>query len=100
MHDYISRALAEDELVLDPEVRRQAEDAGLFYQRVMQYRNQINHANDTSFNLQSSRILPLDVSHIQQTLQDVADYLMEIYPLKPNVPAGVKALPVTKTIPV
>lgn len=99
MHDYIGRALDEDELILDPEVRRQVEDAGLFYQRVMQYRNQINHANDNSFGLQSARILPLDVENIQQTLQDVVDYLMEIAPMKPDVPAGVKALPVTKTFP-
>ena len=32
-------------------------------------------------------------------LQDVADYLQEIRPMKPDVPQGVKALPVTKTIP-
>jgi len=29
----------------------------------------------------------------------VADYLQEIRPMKPDVPEGVKALPVTKTIP-
>ena len=62
-------------------------------------RNQINHASDTAFGLQSDRILPLDTAHIEQTLQDVADYLQEIRPMKPDVPEGVKALPVTKTIP-
>lgn len=46
----------------------------------MQYRNQINHASDTAFGLQSDRILPLDTAHIEQTLQDVADYLQEIRP--------------------
>ena len=65
----------------------------------MQYRNQINHASDTAFGLQSDRILPLDTAHIEQTLQDVADYLQEIRPMKPDAPQGVKALPVTKTIP-
>lgn len=100
MHNYLSRALEEGELILDPDVRLQIEDAGLFYQRVMQYRNQINHANDNSFGLQSSRILPLDVESIQKTLQDIADYLMELAPMKPNAPAGVKALSVTKPLPV
>ena len=99
MHDYMDMILASGQLVIDPDVRWQIEDAALFYQRVMQYRNQINHASDTAFGLQSDRILPLDTAHIEQTLQDVADYLQEIRPMKPDVPQGVKALPVTKTIP-
>lgn len=99
MHAYMDTILASGQLVIDPEVRWQIEDAALFYQRVMQYRNQINHASDTAFGLQSDRILPLDTAHIEQTLQDVADYLQEIRPMKPDVPQGVKALPVTKTIP-
>ena len=99
VHDYIDMALASGQLVLDPDVRWQIEDAALFYQRVMQYRNQINHASDTAFGLQSDRILPLDTANIEQTLQDVADYLQEIRPMKPDVPQGIKALPVTKTIP-
>ena len=65
----------------------------------MQYRNHINHASDTAFGLQSDRILSLDTASIEQTLQDVADYLQEIRPMKPDVPQGVKALPVTKAIP-
>ena len=99
MHDYMDMILASGQLVIDPDVRWQIEDAALFYQCVMQYRNQINHASDTAFGLQSDRILPLDTAHIEQTLQDVADYLQEIRPMKPDVPQGVKALPVTKTIP-
>ena len=99
MHAYMDTVLASGQLVIDPDVRWQIEDAALFYQRVMQYRNQINHASDTAFGLQSDRILPLDTAHIEQTLQDVADYLQEIRPMKPDVPEGVKALPVTKTIP-
>lgn len=99
MHAYMDTILASGQLVIDPDVRWQIEDAALFYQRVMQYRNQINHASDTAFGLQSDRILPLDTAHIEQTLQDVADYLQEIRPMKPDAPQGVKALPVTKTIP-
>lgn len=100
MHAYMDTILASDQLVIDPDVRWQIEDAALFYQRVMQYRNQINHASDTAFGLQSDRILPLDTANIEQTLQDVADYLQEIRPMKPDAPQGVKALPVTKAIPV
>lgn len=100
MHDYISRVIAEDELILDPDVRCQIEDAALFYQRVMQYRNQINHANDNFSGWQSERVLPLDVEHIQQTLMDVVDLLMQIYPMKPKAPAGVKIIPVTKPLPI
>lgn len=100
MHDYLDMALASDQLVLDPNVRRQIEDAGLFYQQVMQYRNQINHASDNSFGLQSERILPLDVEHIRRTLQAVVNYLMQLAPMKPVVPAGVRAIPVTEILPV
>lgn len=98
MHDYMDTALASRQLVIDPNVRRQIEDAALFYQRVMHYRNQINHASDTSLGLQSDRILPLDTTHIEQTLQDVADYLQKIRPMKPDVPQGVEALSVTEKI--
>ena len=41
----------------------------------------------------------MDTEHIKETLQKIAAYLHEIRPLKRNVPQGVKALPVTKTIP-
>lgn len=100
MHDYLDMVLASDQLVLDPNVRRQIENAGLFYQQVMQYRNQINHASDNSFGLQSERILPLDVEHIRLTLQAVVNYLMQLAPMKPVVPAGVRAIPVTEILPV
>lgn len=98
MHTYLSRALEKEEMVIDPAVRRQIEEAGLFYQQVMQYRNQINHANDNTYRMQSERILPLDVESIRQTLQDVADHLAEIAPMKPKAPAGVEVIPVTKKL--
>ena len=87
------------ELLLDLTRKDTVAQGIVYYQSVQQYRNQINHASDTAFGLQSDRILPLDTAHIEQTLQDVADYLQEIRPMKPDVPEGVKALPVTKTIP-
>ena len=99
MHDYLDMVLASGQLVIDPAIRPQLEQAALLYQRVMQYRNQINHASASDLGLQSERVLPLDTEHIKETLQKIAAYLHEIRLLKRNVPQGVKALPVTKTIP-
>ena len=99
MHDYLDMVLASDQLAIDPAIRPQLEQAALLYQRVVKYRNQINHASDSDLGLLSDRVLPLDTESIEETLQEIADYLHEIRPLKRNVPQGVKALPVTKTIP-
>ena len=97
--EYLTAAVEQGELLLDLTRKDTVAQGIVYYQSVQQYRNQINHASDTAFGLQSDRILPLDTAHIEQTLQDVADYLQEIRPMKPDVPQGVKALPVTKTIP-
>ena len=99
MHDYLDMVLASEQLVIDPAIRPQLEQAALHYQCVMQYRNQINHASANDLGLQSERVRPLDTEHIKETLQKITVYLHEIRPLKRNVPQGVKALPVTKTIP-
>ena len=99
VHNYLDKVLDAEQLVIDPAIRPQLEQAALHYQCVMQYRNQINHASASDLGLQSERVLPLDTEHIKETLQKIAAYLHEIRPLKRNVPQGVKALPVTKTIP-
>ena len=99
MHDYLDMVLASEQLVIDPAIRPQLEQAALLYQRVVKYRNQINHASANDLGLQSERVRPLDTEHIKETLQKITAYLHEIRPLKRNVPQGVKALPVTKTIP-
>ncbi len=99
MHDYLNRVLASDQLVIDPAIRPQLEQAALLYQRVMQYRNQINHASANDLGLQSERVLPLDTEHIKETLQKITAYLHEIRPLKRNVPQGIEAIPVDAVIP-
>lgn len=99
MHDYLDMALASDQLVIDPAIRQQLERAALLYQRVMQYRNQINHASANDLGLQSERVLPLDTESIKDTLREIAAYLHEIRPLKRNVPQGIKAIPVDAAIP-
>lgn len=99
VHNYLDKVLDAEQLVIDPAIRPQLERAALHYQCVMQYRNQINHASANDLGLQSECVRPLDTEHIKETLQKITAYLNEIRPLKRNVPQGVKALPVTKTIP-
>lgn len=99
MHDYLDMVLASDQLVIDPAIRPQLEQAALLYQRVMQYRNQINHASANDLGLQSERVLPLDTESIEEILQKIAVYLHEIRPLKRNVPQDIEEIPVDAAIP-
>lgn len=99
MHDYLDMVLASDQLVIDPAIRPQLEQAALHYQCVMQYRNQINHASANDLGLQSERVRPLDTEHIKETLQKITVYLHEIRPLKRNVPQDIEAIPVDAAIP-
>lgn len=99
MHKYLNRVLGSDQLVIDPAIRPQLEQAALHYQYVMQYRNQINHASANDLGLQSECVRPLDTEHIKETLQKITAYLNEIRPLKRNVPQGIEAIPVDAAIP-
>ena len=93
MHAYMDTILASGQLVIDPEVRWQIEDAALFYQRVMQYRNQINHATDSAVKFQKDTgLLPLSTSAIEQTLGDVAFYLFKLKECKATAPVGIELL--------
>lgn len=99
MHKYLNRVLASDQLVIDPAIRPQLEQAALHYQCVMQYRNQINHASANDLGLQSKHVLPLDTESIKETLQKITAYLHEIRPLKRNVPQDIEEIPVDAAIP-
>lgn len=99
MHKYLNRVLASDQLVIDPAIRPQLEQAALHYQCVMQYRNQINHASANDLGLQSKHVLPLDTESIKETLQKITAYLNEIRPLKRNVPQDIEEIPVDAAIP-
>lgn len=99
MHKYLNRVLGSDQLVIDPAIRPQLEQAALHYQCVMQYRNQINHASANDLGLQSECVRPLDTEHIQETLQKITAYLNEIRPLKRNVPQDIEEIPVDAAIP-
>lgn len=69
----------------------------LAYQKVQQYRNQINHANDTTIRYQCEGLLLLDISKIESTLREITDYLRVLQPLQPAVPPGVTALSLEQT---
>lgn len=99
MHDYLDMVLASEQLVIDPAIRPQLEQAALHYQYVMQYRNQINHASANDLGLQSERVRPLDTESIKDTLQKITVYLHEIRPLKRNVPQDIEEIPVDAAIP-
>ena len=99
MHKYLNRVLGSDQLVIDPAIRPQLEQAALHYQYVMQYRNQINHASANDLGLQSEHVLPLDTESIKETLQKITAYLNEIRPLKRNVPQDIEEIPVDAAIP-
>ena len=99
VHNYLDKVLDAEQLVIDPAIRPQLEQAALHYQCVMQYRNQINHASANDLGLQSKHVLPLDTESIKDTLQKITAYLHEIRPLKRNVPQGIEAIPVDAAIP-
>ena len=99
MHDYLDMVLASDQLAIDPAIRPQLEQAALLYQRVVKYRNQINHASDSDLGLLSDRVLPLDTEIIEETLRKITVYLHEIRPLKRNVPQDIEEIPVDAAIP-
>ena len=93
MHDYLDMVLASDQLVIDPAIRPQLEQAALHYQCVMQYRNQINHATDSAVKFQKDTgLLPLSTSAIEQTLGDVAFYLFKLKECKATAPVGIELL--------
>ena len=99
VHNYLDKVLDAEQLVIDPAIRPQLEQAALHYQCVMQYRNQINHASANDLGLQSECVRPLDTEHIKETLQKITAYLNEIRPLKRNVPQDIEEIPVDAAIP-
>ena len=68
----------------------------IYYQMVQQYRNQINHANDSALSYQCAGLLPLTTNAIGQLLSDVAFYLQKMKDRKPNIPANVAPLDLNK----
>ncbi|MGN0707203.1 MAG: TM1812 family CRISPR-associated protein [Faecalibacterium sp.] len=100
MHNYLQQVQDAGQLILDPRQEQRIERAGLLYQKIMQYRNQINHASGNAAHFPPDSLQPMDASSIEAVLFDTAAFLREIRTLKPAVPQGTEALPITCCIPV
>ena len=77
-------------LQFDPAQRDNLTQAILCYQKIQQYRNQINHASASSI----TGLLPLTIEGVRETLTDACTVLDAIVGQKPTVPAGATPLPV------
>ncbi len=99
MHSFFEQMKNGGLLLLDEKRQAKLESAALAYQKVMQYRNQINHASGSASGLpQSDRVLKLDTERIETVLYDTAELLQSIRPLKPCVPEGEKLLPLAQKL--
>ena len=95
--DYLTAAVEQGELQIDPAQKDTVAQAIVYYQRIQQYRNQINHAKDGTTKYQDIGLLPLSTWDIQQTLGDVAFFLTKLKNSKAAAPEGVELLDLNKT---
>ena len=85
---YLSRVQRDGELLLDPQQKELVQECILLYQQLMQYRNQINHANAASGNVQYEGVGQLDRKSVGETLQQANALLRKLQPLKVSAPDG------------
>ena len=76
LNRYLDRSVQEGLLLLDESQRGRLIETILGYQKVQQYRNQINHASDTV------GLLPLTVDDVRTTLDEICTTLESILDLK------------------
>ena len=76
MDQYLDRSVQDGLLLLDEARRADLIEAIIGYQKVQQYRNQINHASDTV------GLLPLTVDDVRTTLDEICTTLESILDLK------------------
>ena len=91
MDQYLDRSVQDGLLLLDEARRADLIEAIIGYQKVQQYRNQINHASDTV------GLLPLTVRDVRATLEEICTALDAITDLKPNS-NGVHRLSLTERL--
>lgn len=96
--DYLTAAVDQGELQLDPAQKGVIAQGMVYYQMVQQYRNQINHANDSAlkYNKQDAGLLPLSTSAVEQALGDIAHFLAKLKDSKAAAPAGTELLDLNK----
>ena len=91
--EYLTAAVEQGELLLDLTRKDTVAQGIVYYQSVQQYRNQINHATDSAVKFQKDTgLLPLSTSAIEQTLGDVAFYLLKLKECKATAPVGIELL--------
>lgn len=93
IRDYLEQAVEQDELMLEAAHLDLLAQGVQNYQKIQQYRNQINHANDSAIGYQCAGLLPLDTASIECVLLETADYLRQLKPSSPAAPAGTARLP-------
>lgn len=76
MDQYLDRSVQDGLLLLDEARRADLIEAIIGYQKVQQYRNQINHASDTV------GLMPLTVDDVRTTLDEICTTLESILDLK------------------
>lgn len=91
LNRYLDRSVQDGLLLLDEAQRAKLIEVILGYQKVQQYRNQINHASDTV------GLLPLTVRDVRATLEEICTALDAITDLKPNS-NGVHRLSLTERL--
>lgn len=91
LNRYLDRSVQEGLLLLDESQRGRLIETILGYQKVQQYRNQINHASDTV------GLLPLTVRDVRATMEEICTALDAITDLKPNS-NGVHRLSLTERL--
>lgn len=91
LDEYLDTSVREGLLLFDEAQRGSLMNAILCYQKVQQFRNQINHASDTA------GLLPLTIQNVRDVLQETCSTLEAIVQDVPNAD-GVPLLPLTDTL--
>ena len=91
LDEYLDRSVREGLLLFDEAQRGNLMNAILCYQKVQQFRNQINHASDTA------GLLPLTIQNVRDVLQETCSTLEEIVQDVPNAD-GEPLLSLTDTL--
>ena len=91
LDEYLDRSVREGLLLFDKDQRDNLMNAILCYQKVQQFRNQINHASDTA------GLLPLTIQNVRDVLQETCSTLEAIVQDVPNAD-GAPLLSLTDTL--
>ncbi|GEM_PF-218402 len=92
VRDYLHKTVLAGELLMDEQQQETLIRLVIGYQKVVQCRNRINHANDVSSSLAQEGVLSLQVEVLNTELKEMANQLTAISGMTPQVPEGQTAL--------